>query len=371
VFKCTGIILGSALIFLAGCSTTPNDSGEPVPREWSANNPAAKPGQVKISRPVMPVAKGTIPPTTKPVTPAAPQNPEPAPILTWTSLDRWAAENKLAAPRKIANSPVASYAIASPRGTLILEIGSREASWRGLEMHLGFAPEIIDNQVFVYGLDLQKNLAPLLLGELPAFGFNRVLVLDPGHGGVNVGTHSLVDGRFEKEFTLDWARRVKSLLTTNGWTVFLTRTNDTDIALSNRVNFAEAHHADIFISLHFNSAAPDTKQNGLETYCLTPTGMPSTLTRGYSDLWTDRYPNNAFDAQNLQLAVRLHAALLRATGQEDRGIRRARFMGVLLGQKRPAVLIEGGYLSNPHEAEKIENAEFRQKLAEAVAGALK
>jgi N-acetylmuramoyl-L-alanine amidase len=46
-------------------------------------------------------------------------------------------------------------------------------------------------------------------------------------------------------------------------------------------------------------------------------------------------------------------------------------MGVLLGQKRPAVLIEGGYLSNPHEAEKIENAEFREKLAEAIANALK
>jgi N-acetylmuramoyl-L-alanine amidase len=371
VFKFTGIIFGSALIFLAGCSTTPNDNNEPVPREWSATSPTPKPGRVKLSRPVALAGKPAMLPATKVAPPTAQKNTEPAPILTWTSLDRWAAENQLAAPRKIANSPVASYALISKRGTLILEIGSREASWRGLEMHLGFAPEIIDNQVFVYGLDLQKNLAPLLLGKLPPWDGNRVLVLDPGHGGINVGTHSLTDGRFEKEFTLDWARRTKSLLATNGWRVFLTRTNDTDIALSNRVAFAEAHHADVFISLHFNSAAPDTKQNGLETYCLTPTGMPSTLTRGYSDLWTNRYPNNTFDAQNLQLAFRLHAALLRATGQEDRGIRRARFMGVLLGQKRPAVLIEGGYLSNSREAEKIESAEFRQKLAEAVADALK
>jgi N-acetylmuramoyl-L-alanine amidase len=99
--------------------------------------------------------------------------------------------------------------------------------------------------------------------------------------------------------------------------------------------------------------------------------MPSTLTRNFSDLWTDRFLNNAFDAENLQLAVRLHAALLRGAGEEDRGIRRARFMGVLCGQRRPAVLIEGGYLSNTREAEKIESAEFRQKLAEAVASALK
>ena len=161
------------------------------------------------------------------------------------------------------------------------------------------------------------------------------------------------------------------LLATNGWQVFLTRTNDTDVSLSNRVAFAEAHHADVFVSLHFNSAAPDTKQNGLETYCLTPTGMPSTLTRGYSDLWSEHFPNNNYDAENLQLAVRLHAALLHVSGEEDRGIRRARFMGVLLGQKRPAILSEGGYLSNSREAGKIESPEFREKLAEAVANALK
>src|SRR4029077_10804117 len=118
--------------------------------------------------------------------------------------------------------------------------------------------------------------------------------------------------------------------------------------------FAEAHHADLFISLHFNSAAPDKKQAGLETYCLTPMGMPSTLTRGFADLTYESLPNNNFDAQNLQLAVLLHKTLLHASGEEDRGVRRARFIGVLRGQKRPAVLIEGGYLSNPHEAARIE-----------------
>jgi N-acetylmuramoyl-L-alanine amidase len=363
VLKFAGILFVATLLFLAGCATSPET---PVPQEWSAatNAPAPLPPR-HLPKPVNPV--------TAPITQNHPpaQVAQPAPILTWTSLDRWTAENKLAAPRRVARSPVMTYAVNSARGTLTLVIGSREAIWRGQEIHLGFAPEIIDDQVFVHGLDLQKNLAPLLLGPPLAFGTNRVLVLDPGHGGINSGTHSLVDGRQEKEFTLDWARRIQSLLGTNGWKVFLTRTNDSDITLSNRVAFAEAHHADVFISLHFNSSAPDTKQNGLETYCLTPTGMPSTLTRGYADLWTDRYPNNSFDAENLLLAVRLQAALLRASGEEDRGVRRARFMGVLQGQHRPAVLIEGGYLSNTREAEKIESAEFRQQLAEAVAEALK
>jgi len=127
----------------------------------------------------------------------------------------------------------------------------------------------------------------------------------------------------------------------------------------------------LFISLHFNSGAPDTAQNGLETYCLTPTGMPSTLTRNYADPWNENLPNNAFDAENLQLAVHMQNALLHATSMEDRGVRRARFIGVLRGQKRPAILIEAGYLSNPKEAARIEDGDYRQKLAETLALALR
>ncbi len=308
----------------------------------------------------------------RPGTPAARTNPSPAaPVTTWTSLNRWAAENKIGQPHLISRTPVATYAIGTANGTMVLDIGSREVSWNGTEIQLGFAPEFIDDQVFIHGLDLQKNLEPLLLGSPPAFG-NRVIVVDPGHGGSNVGTHSVLDGRFEKEFTLDWAKRLAPLLETNGWKVFLTRTSDVTVSNSDRVVFAEAHHADVFISLHFNSTLdPDKKTSGLETYYITPTGMPSTLTRGFADPWSEHLPNNAFDAQNLQLAVRVHSALLRATGIEDRGVRHSRFDTVLRGQNRPAILIEGGYLSNPHEARLIENPEFRQKLAEAVADALR
>ena len=372
MFKFPGIFFCATLLFLAGCTTQPE---EPLPREWSLTNPVpttVSPTATarRAARPATPIRPATVPLTRYHNQPP-PQVSRPAPILTWTSLNRWTAENKLAAPRKVASSPVASYAVNSARGTLTLVIGSREAVWRGMTVNLGFAPEIIDDQVFVHGLDLQKNLEPLLLDPTLTFGNHRVIVIDPGHGGSNVGTHSAIDGRFEKEFTLDWALRLKPLLETNGWKVFLTRASDVYFTNSLRAGFANAQQADLFISLHFNSGAPDTLQSGLETYCLTPTGMPSTLTRSFSDQWTDRYPNNSFDAENLQLAVRLHTALLRGTGEEDRGVRRARFMDVLHNLHCPAVLIEGGYLSNPEEAKKIENAEFREKLAEAVASALR
>jgi N-acetylmuramoyl-L-alanine amidase len=370
VFKPAVILFCGALVLLAGCATTPD---EPLPPDWSGTNEVHQALNLPPLQPIPPVIQTNLPPVTNSIPPPVTNvfKPRVAPVFTWTSLNRWAAEQKIGPPHLLAKSPLTTYAISSGRGAMVLAIGSREATWNGVTLHLGFTPEFIDGEVFVHGLDLQKNLGPLLCEPPPVFGTNRIIVIDPGHGGINAGTIGVLGGRLEKEFTLDWAKRLVPLLASNGWTVFLTRTNDADVSLSNRVALAEAHHANLFVSLHFNSAAPDKKQSGLETYCLTPAGMPSTLTRGNPDPWFQVFPNNAFDEQNLALAVRLHAAVLHASGEEDRGVRRARFMGVLHGHHHAAVLIEGGFLSNPHEAAKIESSEFREKLAEAVAGALK
>ena len=365
MLKPAGIICIAAF-FLAGCTTTSRrTSTEPLPPNWSATNEVQQPQIPRPPRSGAPVVKTNPPPAAHPANAV-----RPAPVITWTSLNRWAADHKIGAPHLLSSQPVAMYAIGSTNGVMVLEIGTREAVWNGIVINLGFEPQLVDNQIFLHGLDLQKNLEPLLCDPPLLFGTNRVIVIDPGHGGSNTGTHSVLDGRLEKEFTLDWAKQLAPLLETNGWQVFLTRTDDVYVANSDRAVFADAHHAALFISLHFNSGAPDQKQAGLETYCLTPTGMSSTLIRGYNDFWSDNYSNNAFDAENLQLAVRLHAALLRTAGLEDRGVRRARFMAVLDGQHCPAVLIEGGYLSNPHEAKLIESPEFRQKLAEAIATTL-
>jgi N-acetylmuramoyl-L-alanine amidase len=376
VFKLVGIILG-ALVFLAGCATNPSETVPPV---WAVTNNVPAPIIVQTNPPPAPLAK-TNPPSlvlsNPPPAPAVKTNPpaaiiaKPAPVTTWMSLNRWADDRKIGALHRISISPVAAYAVGSSNGVMVLEIGSREATWNGIQIHLGFDPELIDNQVFVHELDLQKNFEPLLCGPALAVGTNRLIVIDPGHGGMNGGTVSVLDKRPEKEFTLDWAKRLAPLLAANGWTVLLTRTNDTYVTNENRVVFAELHHAALFISLHFNST-PDRerKTSGLETYCITPTGMPSTLTRGYADPWNASFANNNFDAGNLQLAVRAQSALAKAVGMEDRGVRRSRFDTVLQGQNRPAILIEGGYLSNPHEAALIESPAYRQKLAEALASAL-
>ena len=377
VSKYAAMIFCGVLALLAGCAT-PNES---PPTEWLDTNLVQQAESRTAFKPIPPLVQTNLPPILKTnalplasTNPPAATNvfkPRAAPVYTFTSLDRWAAEQKLAPPRLVRQSPVVDYAVSSPKGMMVLAIGSREAAWNGVTLHLGYAPEIIDGEVFVHALDLQKSLEPFLCEAPSTFGTNRVIVIDPGHGGINAGTISVTDRRPEKEFTLDWARRLQPLLEQEGWRVFLTRTNDVDVALSNRVTAAENRHADLFISLHFNSVAPDQKPVGLATFCLTPVGLPSNVTRGFPDILNQGFLNNNFDAQNVRLAEQLQRSLLRATSMEDRGVNRARFIGVLRGQRRPAVLIEAGFLSNPHEAKRIENPDFRQKLAEAIAAALK
>ena len=377
VSKYAVMIFCGGLALLAGCAT----SNEPPPTEWSDTNQVRQVENPTAYKPIPPLVQTNLPPILKTnALPLALTNgpagtnvykPRPAPVYTFTSLNRWAAEKKLNPPGLISRSPVVAYAVSSAKGVMVLAIGSREAAWNGVTLHLGYAPEIIDGEVFVHSLDLQKSLEPFLCSAPANYGTNRVIVIDPGHGGINAGTISVTDRRPEKEFTLDWARRLQPLLEQEGWRVFLTRTNDVDVALSNRVTLAENRHADVFISLHFNSAAPDQKPVGLATFCLTPVGLPSDLTRGFPDIMNQGFLNNNFDTQNVQLAEQLQRSLLRASGLEDRGVNRARFIGVLRGQRRASVLIEAGFLSNPHEAKRIASADFRQKLAEAVAAALK
>lgn len=243
--------------------------------------------------------------------------------------------------------------------------GNRLAHCQGMQLWLGFSPKLVKGHIYLHHLDIRKQLEPLAAG-MPALG--RVVVIDPGHGSSNLGTRSIFNKKLEKEYTLDWARRLKPLLEARGWRVYLTRTSDKSVSLTERVKFADRVKASLFISLHFNYASRAVR--GLETYCTAPVGMPSHFTRGSPDRVSTALPNNRHDTRNLQLACRVHSSLLATCGMADRGVRRVRFMTVIKGQKRPAILVEGGYLSNPTEAKKVDSAAYRQKLAQGIANAL-
>lgn len=290
----------------------------------------------------------------------------------WVALRKWSDDHNAGPIQRLSTGTVPSFALKMANGLLIIRAYDQVAYWNGMEFHLGFAPQLVNGQPMLHSLDIIKNIEPLLHSLTLPDKTSRIIVIDAGHGGSNLGTKSVVDGSYEKEFSLDWARRLAPILETNGWRVFLTRTTDVDMSLTNRVTFTDLNRANLFVSLHFNAAPSPTDHDeaGIETFCVTPTGMPSTLKRDFEDDATLVFPNNRFDVENLQYAIQVQRSLLKISGAKDHGVRRARFMTVLRGQNCPAILVEGGYLSNPREARRILDPNYRQKLAEAVASAL-
>ena len=366
------LALGLTCLILAGCSTTRQSEPEPV----VTVPPVVPHVPVPVQVPVVVVPKVEAPKTNSPALEIeqvqVPSSP-PAPVVAvdaqsaWVELEKWTAATGLASLRQTASGSMPSFALHSARGTLDFTAKSQIAHWNGVAFMLGFAPQVANGRPYVHSLDVHNSFLPLLNERGVHSHTNRILVIDPGHGGDQPGTKSVSGLHYEKEFTLDWARRLQQLLTNGEWTVFLTRSTDIDVALTNRVAFADHVHADLFVSLHFNSI-PSAEQFGLETYCQTPAGMPSNLVRGPED--REPQVNNAFDSENFCWAMKMQRQLTRTTQAADRGVRRARFIAVLRNQNRPSVLIEGGYLSNHKEADLIASSAYRQKLAEGVAHAL-
>ena len=301
------------------------------------------------------------------VAPAAPVNRYAG--RQWIPLTEWCASHQLQPPRRAGSGAATTYQMATPCGPLILQMDSRIAHCGGAQCWLGFNPRILQGQPCLHVLDAEKTLDPLLRRPAALSKAPRVIVIDPGHGGRDGGVSQL-KVPLEKNYALDWALRLRDLLQTNGWRVVLTRSNDTDIALSNRISVADHAGADLYVSLHFNSAFPYVSHKGIETYCSTPRGMASHLVRNAEDDALHAIPNNPWDEENMIWAWRLHRELLAATQASDGGVRRTRYMKVLRDQRRPAVLIEGGYLSNATELQHIATPAYRQALAVAVARAL-
>ncbi len=178
------------------------------------------------------------------------------------------------------------------------------------------------------------------------------IVIDAGHGGRDEGA-SGPHGVREKEVVLDVALRLSYLLQNQmGAEVMLTRSDDSYVELPTRVAAANSAKADMFISIHANSAHSPTAA-GIETYFVNMTSNPALLeltARGRSG-----------DARSEALAQLVQTSVSADTGQ-DRGVKSAPFL-VLLGVEMPAVLAEIGFLSNQAEESNLNRPEYRQRLA--------
>ncbi|VVM05510.1 N-acetylmuramoyl-L-alanine amidase AmiA [Methylacidimicrobium cyclopophantes] len=256
-------------------------------------------------------------------------------------------------------------------GTVEGKQGSPYVYIDGIRHALSFPLLEKDGRWYVSRTDLSCLFDPVFRPwRVPVRSSFRGVVIDPGHGGHDKGARSR-NGRYEKEYALDTARRLGTILRAKGIPVVFTRTSDLFVPLEERVRIAQEHPDYVFVSLHYNQSEPSG--HGVETYCLAPRGAPSSN----NGIWVRRVdylplPGNGNDLLNTLLAHDIHLELVRLRPDDpemDRGFRRARFV-VLRDNPLPGVLVEGGFLSDPVDSAWVDQPGYRQQLAAAVARGL-
>jgi N-acetylmuramoyl-L-alanine amidase len=186
------------------------------------------------------------------------------------------------------------------------------------------------------------------------------IVIDAGHGGRDAGARA--HGLVEKELTLDLALRIEKLLEGRGFSTAMTRRDDSYLSLPERVEIANQIDHSLFVSIHFNKSS-NTQAAGVETFFATEKLLPEPEWT-FAGFFARRHPDDLPD-RGENLAAYVQAAMLNRTAASDRGIK-ARAFYVVRNTRAPAVLVEGGFLSNAFEAQLIANPEYRDRLAEAV-----
>jgi N-acetylmuramoyl-L-alanine amidase len=236
------------------------------------------------------------------------------------------------------------------------------------------------------------SLAPSQISPLPSPAPTRaarkIIVLDPGHGGIDSGTTG-VNGAMEKDLVLDEAKRVARLLERRGYTVHLTRDTDIYIPLRERVNISRGYDADLFISLHADSN-PDPSVSGASIYTLSEHGSDAEATAlakrenqsdviagvdltgqddSVSHILIDLAQRDTIN-RSARFAETAVAMLGPATDILPRDPHRSAGFAVLKAPDVPAVLIELGYLSNVHDSDQMGTDRWRDGVASAIAAAV-
>lgn len=171
---------------------------------------------------------------------------------------------------------------------------------------------------------------------------NKLIVIDAGHGGRDVGAIG-AHQTLEKYLTYQTANMLKHELTRLGAQVKLTRENDNYISLMSRTTFSNMLPTDVFISIHYNSFPDLPNITGISSYYYKPQDKP--------------------------LAQMIQNSLIQMTGDHDRGITIENFQ-VLRQNFNPAVLVELGFLSNQQQEQQLLNRTYQQKIVKGISDGL-
>lgn len=281
----------------------------------------------------------------------------------WMPLSQAAALLGMAAPVPLPDGCLLSNATHAVR----FSAGHRSAVMDGVNVWLHLPPrEAASNDLRdIAAADYATLLQPLLSATSAAPSRLRI-ALDAGHGGEDTGASSARPAVHEKEITLDIAQHVARKLSAAGHHVLQTRPRDTYEPLGERVRAAAARQAQLFVSIHANSAPSNHLATGIETYILPAAGFTGTGDTFHG--LTNACPGNRFDARNalLGFALQRQCAPLAAM---DRGLKHARYF-VLKESPCPAALVECGFLTNTNDAARLGDAAYRRHLADAIAAGL-
>jgi len=217
---------------------------------------------------------------------------------------------------------------------------------------------------------------------------HKVIVIDPGHGGKDPGAVGYKKYR-EKVVVLDISKKLKAILESRGYRVYLTRDRDKFLTLRERSIYANKRHADLFVSIHANAVEKKNahKAYGIECYFLDKSrsnraknvaAKENSADLSGLNFYAKESFLNTLSSHNIiasnKLAIDLQGNMLKILRKsyrdiKDGGVRPAPFW-VLVGAQMPAVLVEVGFISHSMEAERLVNRSYQEKLALGLANGI-
>ena len=227
-------------------------------------------------------------------------------------------------------------------------------------------------------------LYPMLLLALSTSNQTPIVVLDPGHGGAEHGASGIC-GVYEKQVTSAITLKIEKLIKQKGLIqTHLTRTTDVDIPLGKRYNLANSLGADLFVSIHANSAALPTV-HGFETFIAG--SQPSSERIAQLLVRENRRPKKHFPTNNTvsalintlnaqekrsksrRVAHTMQRFLSTKLKKRNRGVYEAPFK-VLRGSQMPAILLELGFMSNEKDCHDLLDPEYQMQTATSIVAAI-
>lgn len=228
------------------------------------------------------------------------------------------------------------------------------------------------------------KLIPVLILLFSFSTFAKVVLIDPGHGGEESGAVGHLDPKktrrvFEKDLSLRLSKKIKEELSKHTST-YLTRSVDRMVGLQERADLADLVKADLFLSVHFNSSS-NPRSHGFELYYLDNNSnvaankveRAENLNLKGEELIVNQILVDLVVQQTVthsrQLAALVHEKVkpvIRQYKIDDRGVKPGLFY-VLALSKRPGLLVEAGFVSNPGELKKVNEEKYLNDLARGIA----